>query len=194
MASQLAASASPCAEPSSPIQLRAPTDDLAQRVADGRVRRRQLAQVALQAIGVGVDDERPAVASLDAQKLVVVDDLAAGEGAELLPDAVERRAGACTHQPLEAAVEDVAVAPPGGADSTGQPVHLEDLGPVPVHLGVAAGGQASHAGPDDGDRSVSHGPRPFHVLHDRDGTRRQSTNLVVTLRIPSSDCRPGSAG
>ena len=59
------------------IQLRAPADDLAQRVADGRVRRRQLAHVALQSVGIRVDDERPAVTSLDVQERVVIDDLAA---------------------------------------------------------------------------------------------------------------------
>jgi len=63
-------------------------------VAESRIRRRQLAQVALQAIGVGVDDQRPAVAPFNAQEFVVVDNVAAGEGAELLPGAVERRARA----------------------------------------------------------------------------------------------------
>src|SRR5207249_1576511 len=129
--------------------------------AESGVRRRQLAQVTLTSIGVGVDDQRPAVAPFDAHEFVVVDDLAPGEGTELLPDSVERRARPCAHQPLEAAVEDVAVASPGGADSAGQPVDLEDLGSVPVHLGVAAGGEAGHTGPNDGDRSVSHGPMAF---------------------------------
>jgi hypothetical protein len=37
-------------------------------------------------------------------------------------------------------------------------------------------------------------PWPFRVLRDRDAIRRATTNLVVTLKMASSDCRPGSAG
>jgi hypothetical protein len=39
---------------------------------------------------------------------------------------------------VDAAVEDVALALPSGAEAAGQVVHLEDLAVVAVHLGVAA--------------------------------------------------------
>jgi len=140
-----------------PVQLRAPANHFAHRVADGRVGRRQLAQVALQAVRVGVHHERSPISPLDAHELVVVDDFTPGQGTELLPDPVDGRTGARAHQPLDAAVEDVAVAPPGGADPARERMHLEDPGAVPVHLCVAARGQPGHPAANDGDRCLFHG-------------------------------------
>ena len=58
---------------------------------------------------------------------------------------------------MNAAVEDVVAALPGGAQAAGQVVQLEDLGPVAVHLGVAAGGQPGDAGADDDDGLIQPG-------------------------------------
>jgi hypothetical protein len=60
---------------------------------------------------------------------------------------------------MDAAVEDVWPAFPGGAQPAGQEVHLKDLGAVAVHLGVAAGGQAGDPAADDDDRFVGHSNR-----------------------------------
>jgi len=60
-------------------------------VADVSVAGREVAQVLFQPVGIRVQDQCPTAASFDAHELIVVDDLAARERAELAPDAVHGR-------------------------------------------------------------------------------------------------------
>ena len=115
----------------------------------------------LQPVDVAVDDEGLASFALDAQEFLVIDHAPALHRAQLLPDAVEVDARRGTDQPVQAAVDGVSLAFPGGAQPAGAVVHLEDLRAIAVHLPVAPGGQAGDAGPDDNDGFLFHGSRLF---------------------------------
>ena len=69
--------------------------------------------------------------------------------AHLAPQLVHAGLGRRADQPLDAVVDRVALALPGGHQPAGEVVHLVDARPVAVHLRVAAGAQAGDAAADD---------------------------------------------
>jgi len=120
-----------------------------------RVLGRQLEQVLLQAAGVVVERDGPAVGRLVREERLEVYYLRAGQRAHLAPVFVER-ALARADEPVEAAVEDVVAALPRRAQAAGAGVHLEDARRVTVHPAVTPGRQARDAGAYNGDGLFGH--------------------------------------
>ena len=75
----------------------------------------------------------------------------AGHRADLLPELVHVRALRAAEEVMDAAVEGVTFASPGGALAARGVMLLEDAGVVSVQLPVDAGGQTTHPGADDDD-------------------------------------------
>ena len=99
-----------------------------------------------------------------------MDDLPAGEHAQLAPDLMKSRRRLGTDQPAQAAIEDIRSAIPSRAQTAGVGVHFQDLRPVTVHLQVAATGQAGDTATDDDD-----------FIADGSG-RRRSRRIAVSAR------------
>jgi len=73
---------------------------------------RQLLQVLLQPVEVGVQAQRPAVARDDAREDLVVEHLVALLGAELLPQPVVAGRRPRMGEPVDAAIDHMLAAPP----------------------------------------------------------------------------------
>ncbi len=91
---------------------------------------------------------RPSAASYSDPD-VQVDDPRVAQQAHLAPQLVHAGLGRRADQPLDAVVDRVALALPGGHQPAGEVVHLVDARPVAVHLRVAAGAQTGDAAADD---------------------------------------------
>ena len=140
-----------------------------------RVGGRQLAQVRLETVEVTPERDPAAVGALVLHPDVQVDDPRVAQQAHLAPQLVHAGLGSRADQPLDAVVDRVALALPGGHQPAWEVVHLVDARPVAVHLGVAAGAQTGDAAADD-----------------RQGLARRGWSVDWHEEPPAIDCRGGA--
>lgn len=114
----------------------------AERADQPGVGGRDFEQMAFQPVGVVVEGHGAAGLVDDPIEHLEVGDGLAVERPQFAPHLVGVVAGGRADQPLDAVVEDVALARPGRAAATGQHVLFEDAGAHPVHLRVAPGGHS----------------------------------------------------
>ena len=138
-------------------------------LADGRcVHRERLEEVGLEAVDVGVHGHRPPVGRDDGAEVLGVVEGAVVDDPEVLPQPVDGGRRARAGEPGHAAVEQVALAAPRGAQAAGQAVHLEDGRAVAAAGGVDAGREAGHTAADDDETALRGG----HDAAPRGGSAR----------------------
>ena len=118
--------------------------------------RRKLQHVLLQPVYVTIKHKGAPISPLEAGELIAVDELPLLRDPHLLPVAVHGALRRGADQPVNAAVNGIALALPGRAQPARQVAHLEDLALVAVHLGIDARRQPGKARPDDDDAFIVH--------------------------------------
>ena len=114
-----------------------------------RSAREVLEQARLEPVDVRVDGDDPAVRHHDRAEIVGVVERAVVDDADVAPEAIDRRLRRRAGESRDAAVEQVALAPPRRAEAAGRLSHLEDGGAVAAPRRVAARGEPCHASADD---------------------------------------------
>src|SRR6056297_441103 len=112
--------------------------------------RRQLAPGLLQTLEVAVD-VRSLTIMLKAHKAFRVDNLDPFQSTDLMPQFVQVAIGLCAAEPVDAAVDVVALPVPAGALTAGKAVLFEYHTLKSVFLGIDAGAQACNPAANYGD-------------------------------------------
>lgn len=130
----------------------------------------------LELVRVGVQVEDLALGILDAREDLGVVELAVLDEADIEPVLVVfgvERAGA--GEPVDAAIDGVAFAFPGGHQSAGLGMHFVDAAVEAVHLSVDAGGKSGDPRANDDDAFgvglFGHGPSHvmIYIVYERGG-------------------------
>ncbi len=113
---------------------------------------RQIAELCLEAVEVPPEGDSLPFDAFVLDPDVQVHDLPAPDQPDLLPQLVHAGLGRRPHEPVDAVVDGVALALPGGHEAARQVVHLVDARLVAVHLRIAAGAETGDPAADDRDR------------------------------------------
>jgi len=113
-------------------------------------------EVFLEPVDVTVKVDHPAIGGFVTKVKVHVGEFPSGEKAHLFPGVIKTAAGIGTHQPVDAGVNGVTLAFPGGTQPPWLVVHFENFGGITVHLPVDARSQSGKTATNNDNPVVFH--------------------------------------